>query len=90
MPNWVHNTTKIIGDKKAVENCVASLEGEVEYIDGKADVNVFDFENIEPMPEEVRNTEPDRFLGGEPKTEIIGMIGHATTGVQNGTVVMQK
>ena len=63
MPNWVHNSTKIIGDKKAVENCVASLEKE----DEQGYPNVFDFETIEPMPEEVRNTEPDRILGGGPK-----------------------
>ena len=63
MPNWVHNSTKIIGDKKAVENCVASLEKE----DEKGYTNDFDFETIEPMPEEVRNTEPDNVLGGGPK-----------------------
>ena len=63
MPNWVHNSTKIIGEKKAVENCVASLEGEDE--DGYP--NVFDFEKIEPMPEDVRNTDPDRVLGDGPK-----------------------
>ena len=63
MPNWVHNSTKIIGDKKAVENCVASLEKE----DEQGYPNVFDFETIEPMPEGVRSTEPDNVLGGGPK-----------------------
>tara|TARA_Y100000593_G_scaffold48521_1_gene91624 strand:- start:939 stop:1442 length:504 start_codon:yes stop_codon:yes gene_type:complete len=62
MPNWVDNTTKILGGRKAVKDCLARISGVEEYVGGKTGENLFDFDKIKPMPEKVRDTNPSEAL----------------------------